>query len=1097
MSNRREPVGRAVRPGVRHLWPRPEARYPSALLNSRTTLALCALALVLLAAPASAEPKAPAYLLVIDHSSSMRDAGANGEPRWLTMRTSADTFLADVPLGSYVGIALFSDRVRPREFTISSEASRSAVRAYLQSAYERPTVAQTALYRATAGALDAAEYLNAESPGRPISIMLYTDGENYLKSGNRAIWGAGNDPNAEFTADGRRSLCHKLASFLAEHRSARVYVTPIAGAPQVLPDVCGRMIPGSVKIPVPVSVEPGRVVLKHPREAATSQIQLTTHVEASALERLASKRVSVTLKPHPGLGEVTVSPDHFELKPGTQTVQLSLTVTDTSRLAPTAQYGAVLHLIYPKDDRSFGQGPDQIEIEYKDQALAIFRLLPSPTRRIVAVGQPVAFSVETLQQATVNWTEAAGAHGGGWEGTGHSTSHAFETPGVREIQVTASLDGRTVQEKFQLDVRKAEITLSKPGRSFEGRPMTLSASGDGFDAFSWFIDGDPVEGTGPKNATLETAPGHAGEVLVRVKGVHTQLSVPVFAETRVAVEKKPTVSLNVVGSGHKNASAYQYDTNLTFEAEVGGPIKTVKWIVTPNTGAESTLGPVDVAGGKAVKGHRVAESSGVTKLTVKATGQVDGAGGFEVSSSPIEFALSAGARSVSIASPPGGAVFTYGDTLALEAAVVGPKVTGVQWTVTADGERIGSGRSDVSDGKASYSVVLETRPADAVIEVTAQLELPADVNVAQPPQATAQCTVQHAAVQAELVVAAEARWNKPHTFEAKCTPACETVTWDFGDGQQAEGGAAQHTYTEYGSYEVTAELLAPGDKTATQRATVVVSKRAPKAGFEVHHDGEVKSTVPTEAALTLHDLSEGDVASVRYLVDGEPVPPDQSTISFDQEGTFQVVQVVTGPDGTEDRAEQSVLVAETHLATALVLALLALLVFIVIVVIFSFNHPARYRLQTGKTEADAKGSGARRRRLKRLWKKAQRPPKSLILPIGKVVASAGAEYWQGDDGKDLFLDIKRIPGNKRKYGRVDLFREQNRLTDVDFEKCGDDEKTWRLRDRRPKDHAEVLFVHLNDRHGADLDGKEIAIKVIALAALLAAWWFIYQNVYLG
>ena len=86
-------------------------------------------------------PDSAAYLLVLDHSGSMRTKTATGKTRWEDMQDRAQAFIKLLPLETRVWLAVFDgdvQRVKPQLFTLSQETDRRSLLDHIAKGYGPP-----------------------------------------------------------------------------------------------------------------------------------------------------------------------------------------------------------------------------------------------------------------------------------------------------------------------------------------------------------------------------------------------------------------------------------------------------------------------------------------------------------------------------------------------------------------------------------------------------------------------------------------------------------------------------------------------------------------------------------------------------------------------------------------------------------------------------------------------------------------------------------------------------------------------------------------------------------------------------------------------
>jgi PKD repeat protein len=127
----------------------------------------------------------------------------------------------------------------------------------------------------------------------------------------------------------------------------------------------------------------------------------------------------------------------------------------------------------------------------------------------------------------------------------------------------------------------------------------------------------------------------------------------------------------------------------------------------------------------------------------------------------------------------------------------------------------------------------------------------------------------------------------------------QSYNWEFGDGTTASGESVNHSYDEYGEYQVSL-TVSDGETTDTKTRTLVVDNLAPEpvVGFDSLPD---EPTVNDEVVLNASDSYDPDgdgIAGYTWRFEnGETATGAVVSHSFAEPGTREVT--VTVSDGTD------------------------------------------------------------------------------------------------------------------------------------------------------------------------------------------------------
>lgn len=170
----------------------------------------------------------------------------------------------------------------------------------------------------------------------------------------------------------------------------------------------------------------------------------------------------------------------------------------------------------------------------------------------------------------------------------------------------------------------------------------------------------------------------------------------------------------------------------------------------------------------------------------------------------------------------------------------------------------------------TYEVVLTvTDNGDAKAQATAQITVqdPADLD----PRAAFTISSD------QLVINVDASSSQPPVAGGEITG----YSWDFGDGNNAEGTTATHEYAQAGTYSVTLTVKAGEYLNTISQVVTVAAAQGPVPEFTTSTSGrslnvDASGTVPGDAAVTAYAWDFGDgktgsgvTAEHRYAADGK------------------------------------------------------------------------------------------------------------------------------------------------------------------------------------------------------------------------------------
>ncbi len=542
---------------------------------------------------------------------------------------------------------------------------------------------------------------------------------------------------------------------------------------------------------------------------------------------------------------------------------------------------------------------------------------------------------------------------------------------------------------------------------------------------------------------------------------------------------------------------------VTLEAQGRGPIQRYQWQIEGNSWAGSD------PDGKMIA-HRF-DQPGKYAVDVKAIHAEYGA---FPSENPIEVEVLP-RPTLELTEPAQNSTYCYGQEMQIVAQVTKDLVEAVEFSIRPeDGKDLlakeaGQAHVVTEEGKTVAKVTCRFKEAETLdqkVTVTAEAVLTEGCEVECPP---GQLTLVPPPFKPKFdwPVAEQHGLGESIPFRCDCDTHDIQVTWDFGDGTpKVIGGVVNHTYVQHrgGGYPVTAKITrksAPEPVTWTQR--VVLAKRPVELGIEVEGKGEegegLRFSVGEVISLKKH--VRGDAGTTRWLADGEPLPPGQETVTFDEPGEHTVAleawPAIEGKDGVGAAPHSST----KHLRISppplhwlffgvLVVAVLSLAV---LLHRFTRNEPRGWSIGIAPKEDKF---GPLETKVKPFW---SRRAKKAVIPMPAVVGNVAqimrSEYWTGGAGSRMYLILRRL--KRRKAVRSSLVFSDEKNPNVTFELTGNnpDKRVYELLDARAPDKEPLrqVFLQLYETDKAPVaDYVMLTVSFLALlAAVLMAAHFAY------
>lgn len=1038
---------------------------------------------------------AAAYLLVVDHSASMKSPTRSGKSRWVEMQQRAVEFVKTVPLGSRVWLSVFSSdvsKVKPYVVTIATEQQRNALISRIQHGYGNPT-GGTALYDTLGMAFEEAERLSQKTPGRYIAVMVFTDG----KDGHSKKW------------KDRNALEARFGKLIRDNRNLWLFITPLEGAPKPLAEG-SRTIYGSAKVPVSVRVSPNTVTLANPKQNPKQLATIKLDVSQQSLKFVGDQPIEIEFVPAAGdpiRARIPQSP--YRIKLGT--IDVLVEVTNAAQLQTDREYQGVLKLKYPDLNRHVIQGATSVAVVFqKSEPPKVFDLRPK-SGQVFAAGQDVVMFVNTLQSAKVIWD-----FGDGNSDTGHRVSHAYNTAGKKKVTVKVQGGAGTQPTAHEIDLEIIDVGVTidpLTAKINEGSPYTFTCTGrGGIQRFEWIVDGRTYQGKGDRGESLTYTFDRAGDHVVSVRALHPKLNVD-SQELSVGVTAKPAVTI----VDPQADAIITLGQRISMNANVAGPVTAIAWTITKkgeSQPAYTVETPVTEVGLRKLArlDYSFAETNSnlvdgaevIVTATCKLANNITGTA--PTYSLPLK--LKAPDRSVRIVQPVVGQKLYFDSEVEFLAEVIGPNVDRVQWTLAkADGANPTRIETPVIDegGRrlARLKRTFGEEASDLQVDVKAAGLLPPGY-VTSPPSDTTKRQVKHRDFDFDIVVPKEivGYSNQPIQFALKPDKGFVDLEWDFGDGQRdtSKNANPAHEFKATGTYKIAALITGKGNRRYAANAHVTIKADPPKALLDVTRDGSSVKEVKAGDIVDLVQLTNepiGDVVKKSWFHNGEPIEAGQISLALNDIGEHKITLRVEGPpdlSGNLLTDEQTLVIAvlpkPDHILFAVVLGLSSL--FIVVTWRWlSGNAPFTWRVyysNIGPPDEDADPAV----RVKRYWKWWRLGRKYAEIPMDKLFIES--EHWGGGTGKGESLTIDAFKLSGRWQGSITYSGEGN--DSVSCPPPDEDGKRidYKIKDNRCKEEDyKTLYIRLLKRNYEAL--KVWGMKLLILLAVSGAVWFVWQSVY--
>lgn len=998
----------------------------------------------------AANPLPGAYLLLIDHSGSMRLSATNREgelpadgelSRWEAMTQRAKAFIDSVPAGSYVWIAVFDedpDQAKNSAFskTIASAEDRAEAKKHLDNISEPDESGFTALFETQHRALDVVTERPGDSKTMYVTVLVYSDGGNTVivdEEGNIEKLLTTEDLRAKNPPQ-RKKLEDRLAAMEEEfpHLTRQIF------------DLDPRNDAQSRGIPLPVRMTPkdGSTTLGNPKLAPEQTLPLVFCYWEDMAKHLDGQPLSFEFESTGEPIDVEIE-GKYQLRRGV--VEVKLKVRNPQSLK-NVKYTGRVRVKYPAAVDGYelvAEGGDAVDVSFvKGDRVEVSDVRPGPDS-VFALGQAIRFSVATLADSKISWYDGAVRIGDQAEFV-----HDFKATGKHEITLDVQRDGYLPLQQpisFTVNVIDLKVAVNPLAKwPLAERPVSIACRVDGDAAeagkiarYEWIVNGmrEPQAGDGN---SMEHAFLRPGEHEVRVRAVHPQMTVE-SSPFSVKVFRVPTLSWN----GPPQAPGLMMGEPLVFRANIQSAeaLEGVRWRVETPDGdvlEEGAEGSINSDGPRSFSEFAftlpedakwLAAGQDELEVNVTAVGTVvDDIVEVEAPRVAAQFTARAPPRSVRLIADSPGAKYVYGKPISIKAHVAGPKVEQVAWTIwkgmLPNMEKVKEATVNVAPDTGVSILQHEFNEAttgDQPITVTAAAVLPADYKTTAPGDTL---TLSPAPFSPALLLANAPEDGEYHVGDTVTlqldNPSGHSIVgvdWDFGDGVTKEGKETQvsHQYSQ------------------------------PRSGDTPYR---VKAVVRTAS---------------------RPAPLEVTT----------PVNVIPSP----------------HLVYTLMLLPVALVAGYFVARRFSGNGPRAWTLYV--SDDPYKFPPYPSAKVADHWSRAD---KQAIIPMADLMkrhARHDDVYWTKGDGRREHIEVSAVGTGKQTHGVVKFSAKGDPA--VTFEMQGDtrNTRTWELIDDRAPDGDRLRHVYIQlkeDQPSHTLDRLVIAATcLVLLLAVALTFHFTYLS----
>ncbi len=833
-----------------------------------------------------------AYLLVIDHSGSM-DKKDNRNPltRWELQVNRAVGFLENMPLESRVWIAVFSEPASKAtiiERLVVSGEDRKELIDLVSGWKDDDPRGGTALYDTLEMAFLRAERLSKDNPGRYISVMVYSDGDDSTDPRNTK----------------RKKLQRRFQKIVDGNKNVWMFLTPLVEGMKPPLDSGPRIMVSEPKVAIPLKIQPASLQLASP---SLGDLELTLEVMGSdkSMKTLGGANAQIRFE---GQGfEASLSPAEFSIEEGPKT--FTLQSQESTTLSGDRNYSGRLVITWPEFDKYIIHAPVEIAVGFQKVEPPEITWTSPVSGNAFAAGRVIPFKVESLTGAKVRWD----FYGDGSEiGEGHQTSFTYPGAGKYKVGVTVTNPATGAFTRIQLDIEILDLSVTidpLPSTVFADQEVNLRCTAsEGISSFTWWVDGRPYNGKELPISFKE------GTHTVQVEGAHPR-SVVQAKPLTFQVVGAPQVSLLNPPSGVDIVAGTPYSIKI----ETMGPLEAIRCVLrNSDTDEEIKEYMVDVERSEAgapiiTKIQHTFAEDGAQRVTVVVEGHMGKTilAGFTLEKSA-EVTIVAPKRSVTMVSPASGMRLEVGGEVTFEVEAIGPGVENVRFSAYLDGKGSAFASDMVkfdSSGRARWALPLSA-DADTRMRVRAETLLAGDI---AGPSTEGVWDVVFPELIASMAITGGKRWNDPVKLEIMGEGLTD-VHWIYGDGNEERTSVmeASHNYNTWGSLTATAMITGAGGKTRKLERLVEIPYTAPNASISLMIGGLSVVTAEPDDILEFKSDSTGDFVTETWTLDGEPLDPAKGNLIFTDEerGDHTLELLVTGPrgaDGSEPFIDRAVL----------------------------------------------------------------------------------------------------------------------------------------------------------------------------------------------
>jgi PKD repeat protein len=499
-----------------------------------------------------------AYLMVIDHSGSMKDLDGSGNgSRWAVMQRRTIDFIETMPAESRLWTAVFDTSAAEAKLSnqfINTAADRKRAQERIRNSYGPPG-GNTALYDTLWLAFEEAERLSAANPDRYICVMVYSDGE---------------DTTSKYK---QKDLENRFAAIRGSSENTWLFLTQLGGnKPPLGPG--GGIIKGEPKDPVSIKLNPTKLVFGSPAAG-----NIKTSFRMSGLEKnlkhLVGSKFNMVFEPGPGLtGRLRET--SYKFVDG----EVDFEIIFSGGVSADKAYTGKLSLEWPELDKHQVMAPTSIDIDFQKEAPPVIDFLSPVDGSKFAQGKSVQFLCRTLHGAEIMWD-----FGDGDSAFGDKPKHTYASPGTYSVAVTVTApNDLTTTAKLSLEVLDISVGVKNPGDLFADVPFEVKSKSRGsFTLFEWVIDGRKDVGEGSRGEDYEGLFNSPGEHTIQVIGVHPQTKI--YSDTLVVnVDVAPSIIIESPTRGATFKAGQEIECIAGTESS---SVEAVRWVVLlKNSGEE-------------------------------------------------------------------------------------------------------------------------------------------------------------------------------------------------------------------------------------------------------------------------------------------------------------------------------------------------------------------------------------------------------------------------------------------------------------------------------------------------------------------------------